>query len=1384
MTTLYDFPSSNLDPNLQVDLRATPININPNFSLRKYNLSDLRKNPEFNKVTERFLTSIGEGDSVGDLFGYFRGADYNLYDGIMAYKDSKKFTDQQKQDYQYLRSKFDNSSIGGFKEWVKAGANVTKELFTDPTMIASMFFIPWTGGTSAATRIAAGKAVQAGLKKLASKEVAKGVAKGVSKLPFQKIKKTGLGRKVDPDTGKIILTKSGQTALTAVEGFVYGSSNNFVKQNIDINTDRREAEDLSLIETALVGAAAAAIPVGLRGIGMGISKFQTSVANRRLARIDGGEEYKSGTLDKGIKLTDEILDVVTPNIIKLGAFVQKPTSKFIRKMKLDKELEKLIKLFRYDADKSMFIDPSKIVKRTGYSFYENVFFLLGPRRNELKDILDLLKKKGTVTKPKIGSRDAFFKLPDSRFYKAPVATKQSRFQYQRISDSVNDALAYYLRTGRKTVTVDGKRVSFEKAFNMTERTTNDILESGTKIKILLREIRNDAKAKGLEVGRIRNYLPRSFLFSKVKEEIENLHKGIEGALAKEIRIAEGVTTKGEVIEILESIMNPTTSIGKSYSHLMKQGHGGKRGTRGVGYFGIHSKRIPTFTKKRQLRNIKEENISDYLDNSVESLLYDYVHQSSSYIQRKVDFGEDIIEFRKLWLDPIQKRLKAKGKKFELSDKEYRQLEDLYMVTTGQVSQVDNAFMRTLADLFVVGNQLALLPLATITSLSEIAVPLVRGAGKALTQKGKVGVKGEIGEGGIRTIWKTAGDYRKMWWNDIFKKDIADGRPASLKELNRFGRAWDRASDDRSLAMFGQGYGRRGTEAQNKFFKLNLLHDWTRFVQLVSYNVGKSKIYENLYELVTVKNMSKARKLRLSNQLRELNIDVAAGKKWVKAGGKPSGKFYNENFLRGASRYVDEVIMNPTAAANQKPIWHSMHSTRWAFGLMGFPTAFSNTVIKNAIREINLDVRSRTLQSIPSMAAGVTTMLAIGMFGNTIRTAGRNLEEIKEGKETIKGEVLDAAIRAGLLGPTEQAYRTYRARAYDNFARRLAMRFTGPAVDDIFRFFEDWVGPISFAIDEIPGIAALRTIDPEGYKAVLTEARKLDKFIGWAAQGKEKEDKEKKGPRPLFYEGGQIFIKNPRYKNFKGGEISEDYPVPNVAPDPSERINPYTGEPYDAEMERLGFAYEEERTQKKDGGLMVSIGVSPISEKQISKIEKSLKKRKAKREGGEADIEEIVVKALKRLPQKGREAYEYAIDKMGENNLDKQFLREIAYVESKYAEDEGSFRKDNRSAYQITPLAFQEFKETINPDSSRGRGLRAYANKIKDKYDVDISKATYDELNDPLIGTAVTRALWKLDPEPIGKTIEERAAQWKRYWNTKKGAGKEARYIDDVNFMNK
>jgi len=213
-------------------------NINYNAPRKKYNLSDLRKNEEFNKTTERFLKSIGEGDSVSDLFAYFRGSDYNLAQGLSVLAQSKKFTDQQKRDYQYLRSKFDNADMGGFGEWVSGIGSIAGDVITDPTVIASMLFVPWTGGASAATRLAGSKAIQLGLKKLTNKEIAEATAKGISKLPGQKLKEP--------------LSKTAQTALASTEGFLYGSTTNATTQNIDINTDRKN--NYSVGETLTTGA--------------------------------------------------------------------------------------------------------------------------------------------------------------------------------------------------------------------------------------------------------------------------------------------------------------------------------------------------------------------------------------------------------------------------------------------------------------------------------------------------------------------------------------------------------------------------------------------------------------------------------------------------------------------------------------------------------------------------------------------------------------------------------------------------------------------------------------------------------------------------------------------------------------------------------------------------------------------------------------------------------------------------------------------------------------------------------------------------------------------------------------------------------------------------
>ena len=1074
---------------------------------QKETLEDLRNDNDFQERSTRFLSSLDEGETVDDLFGYFRGSDYNIADTAKTYFQSTKFTEEQKQDYAYLRDRFDNSDLGSFSEGLRATGNVLKELVTDPTVLASAFFVPWTGGTSLAARIATGKAAQEGLKKLTSAKVAKTVAEGVKKVPFQALPQK--------------LSKNAVATIAATEGFSWGSTNNYLNQNIDVTVGRREK--VSPVESLAIGAVTASIPFALRGTGAGVTKFKNSVADSRAARIEGEADYKGSVFDIGLEKYDEIIDGVLPNYRRLSGFVNKPTSRFIAKIKEDENLAKLVKLFRYDASKQLFgKDATEPVERTGRAFYEYLNNAVGKRADELDEILIPLYEKTKRQVPKFGSRDAFISLSSRR------AERESFFNTQGIPDNLNNALVYVMRSGMKkagNIVVDGKKVSLKKAFSLTDEQYKQVFPTVTKLNKFFSSIRDEAVAEGIKLGKIENYLPRSWSYAALKQELKNLDRGIEGKLVKEIKLKEKLKTTKQVRNLLEEMLDPNQRRLNPFDNvpesvLKKAG------------------RSPAFVKARELKNIDDSILFDYLDNSLENLTRDYTTQSAAYIQRTKHLGKNIADFRKKHLDNIT----------NLTASEKTGLENIYRTMTGQYEPVGPESIRkvgrAIGNFSVVVNQLALLPLATITSFSEIAVPMLRGAGS----------KRE----GISTIFETANEYRKFWWNDVVSKDIADARPEVMKELNRFNRAMRSGAEDRSLAMYGEAFGPRAMKAQNKFFKINLLHDWTKFVQLVSFKVGKSKIYDNLDILANTKKLSSKRKTRLENQLKELDVDIAAGLKWVKSGAKPSGKFYDENLLPSAARYVDEVIMNPTAAANQKPIWHSMPSTRWAFGLMGFPTAFSNTVIKNAVREVSLDVRTGQVEAIPSVMAGLTAMTGIAMFGNTLRSGGDNLERLANGETELSQEVFDGAIRTGLLGPTEQLYRTVKGTEYDNFARSMAQRFTGPAIDDIFRFFDDYVGPLAWAVDEFPGITAIRSANKELYDAIKKGAREYDKEFGWVATG----------PRDKV-EGSSLSTPNkplstPNRERFAEGlEVN----VPYTKDEPEERINPFTGEPYTAIYKR-------------------------------------------------------------------------------------------------------------------------------------------------------------------------------------------------------------------------
>lgn len=1055
---------------------STSFNIQPSYPMKQQTLQDLRDDEEFAKASERFLTSLGKGDTPDDLFEYFRGADFNLVDATKLYSKSKNFTEQQKLDYIYLRNKFDNASVGGLAERLKVTADITGEMLTDPVTAASVLFIPWTGGASVAARVAGGKAVQAGLKKLAGQQITKNLNQVGTKIPFQKLKTP--------------LTKKGTAAILATEGFTYGSIDDYMRQGIEIETDQRARRDTG--QTLAAGAITGAGAAGLYGLGLAatrLPKFQRALQDRRIDRIDNNDNYKADIIDTG----SELLDKTTDFTGRVFGLFTKPTSRFIGRMKKSKTLEELVKIFRYDADKRFVASELGKQERLGFSFNEDLQELVGNYNEELFDIINPLKTKGTIQVPAIGSRDAFFKLPFGQRAKTKITKEGTTIfgnpkQVQRLDPEVNDDLFYYLNTEKITKVVNGKEVPLNK----------DVVKAGMKLRRLLDKVRNTAGKEGVDIYRRTNYFPRKYIVAELKDELEN-----PGTLTQEIMRTQNIG-ESQALKIIQDMIDNRTFFGASIMDVVKDADAVTR--------------LPGLSKERVFSDIDDVKISKYLDTDIETVLADYIHQSSALIARKKYFGINVAEFKERYIDKIQAELGAGNR---LNAREIKDLVNIYKVTTGQQDPIKSPTMRAVLDGATVINQMALLPFATITSLSEIAVPILKGAGKKGIQRGKG--KADVGKGGTRIMFESIFDYGKFWWNDIVQ-EVADVRSKNLVELNRLNRAMTTAGQDRALAMFGQGVTQKATQAQNVFFKYNLLHDWTRFVQLTSYEVGKSKIYENLYSLAN-KNLSKTKKLRLQDELNELGVDIEAGIKWVKDGANPHGIFYKRNFTKSAARYVDEVVMNPTAASNQKPLLHSYVTTRWLFGLMGFPTAFSNTVLKNGIRDITRDVRQFskgrfTTPGIARVSSGVLTMTAVGAFGNILRTGGKELDKVENGEISFGEFIGNASRRTGLWGPLEQYARIEDNRRYRTLPDSVTRNLAGPVIGDIIDTFDrSGRTSLQITISKIPGVTVLRSTNPQAYEDLMQWAKENDPLQ--PTFEKEAVDKGPVRPRPAFQVGGLV-----------------------------------------------------------------------------------------------------------------------------------------------------------------------------------------------------------------------------------------------------------------------
>lgn len=694
-----------------------------------------------------------------------------------------------------------------------------------------------------------------------------------------------------------------------------------------------------------------------------------------------------------------------------------------------------------------------------------------------------------------------------------------------VSDEVNDVLNKAIRGDMK-----GAPANIQKA--------------AVEIRGLFKTIGDQLYSEGIIENKLDNYIPRMWN-----------RKAIE---ADQERFDSLLVSSGEAADSIEA-----RRISDSMLDIENQIDGGTGGQ--------------FFAAKRKFTFEDDSVFTDFLNTDLLDVVQNYNFQAGKALaKKKVLLASNEREFIKTWINPIVDEMKSAGK--TLTKKEREQIRELYRSATGENMERYGAKMQTAADGYTLATRVALLPLATIGSLTEIFINI----GKAGVLNGVKGFK----EASELSFKKVTGDLH----TELKNRHGLTANEA-FRELKRFGIAMEQSQAQIGNRLAGDDLATEAMQnVSNKFFRMNFLDQWTKFVQTASFSSGKNLIRDNLEAIAAHGNQPpNARIETLIGELNELNIDYKKGVAWVNAGAKRSDGFYEE-MLGGAARYTNSVILQPSAMSGLKPLLHSNPKTTIAFQLLGYPAAFTNTVLKGAAKAMTRDAK----RNVPKLALAGLIMTETARMTNYWRSNG-----MSERDKTPAEARLSAIKRWGGNGLL-----------FDNMQRaRDAARYSGTVTGYATAPF----GPLA---SDAVGIAYGKYYQTLGSKTpffasgnVIVGPEKMREY----RRALRKKDEELKGLIPdRKYNIRDAFN--------KGGEVT----VPNASPEPDERINKYTGLPYNYEagsafmddldpkkVERQGFAVGSVVARKLSGFLAETIDEATdgiLDTKTINRAAKDIEQR--------------------------------------------------------------------------------------------------------------------------------------------------------------------------------
>lgn len=764
-----------------------------------------------------------------------------------------------------------------------------------------------------------------------------------------------------------------------------------------------------------------------------------------------------------------------------------------------------------------------------------------------------------------------------------------------------------------------------KRFNLTSpKDINNIKVLRENITTFMDEYSNKyVRGAGKEFEDIPNYgLPQAYDFDAIIKDISQTRK-VEGSnfwkamnAAVKIEFNNAISqvktksgskaadkyTRERTNAIVDSIVNSqkrAIDIDELIDHTVRS----KKKKKGT-YENRSQTGIPlldNFDRQRQIKKPEAVRaISDFLQQDPQKILFDFIDDSVRGIEfgramgiRTVTSGNKkyrVFENLKL----AKNKLKDQYQKGEISLKEYENKKKFinkqvngYFRTVDVDSTVNEKVRAGFSVLTFLSNA-SMLTRSGITQLADLTQPFQNSSQFASVRT-------------LARMYINKEDFAKELGYSTYGNSLRGVDPKSIWNRERF--AFTQAGEGGSNAVvkgefMSANIQRRTANWTRNFFRFNQMAPMTDVMARFNFNTGIEEAFHIAKRYAGTNLGSKGKYKKIFNHLQRLGLSE-----------KDLVKINKFNDLDKAMKSTSVGAILTRAGRNSKEFntlqatsgnrLHFAQSHRPEYRTMGLflswaqaKTAQMNSLIKR-VEDGDVALAIKTL-------TGLTVLGGIRELQIAFSPAVDYYEE--KAPERFSKLWWTEAARIGGLQPwvVEKMTRTFSLGSgsdpLDNLTPVVAW------LEDFIQMFpkvarefsaKDYEGAIVEAIKPIPVADELNLLLgtlQKGEKALLYENLPNDDIARRRLDPTESS--------PGFMQGF-----------FEGGEVSIDNPVPNTVEDPSERINPYTQMPYDQEMERHGA--------KGGGGVMVSI--SPISEKQVGKIQRILAKRKDKYLGGKVAV---------------------------------------------------------------------------------------------------------------------------------------------------------------------